>query len=103
MSDIIISIVIAALIIIILALGALLHQQAEKIHALKQTQFLMVEAAKDEQSFTREDWESPLEAIQTTVDRGRPDLQPTRQPTRSTGDVIKVDVDDVPEWGETNG
>ena len=96
------AIIIAAIIILLAAATAVAYQQADVIRALKAHVVRLEEAVTNAyEGDNKRVWELRPDAVNPMIERGRPELPPARQPTRPPGEILIVDVDDIPDWGET--
>ena len=97
--------IIAAILILLAAAVAVAYRQADVIRALKAHVVRLEEAVTNEGDNERV-WELRPDAVNPMIQRRRPDgrrpdLPPTRQPTRPPGETLIIDYDDIPDWGET--
>ncbi len=93
-----VSVIISALLLLLVVLTAIMNKQAKRIHDKDHYIFFLEETLTDALSGNIEKaWELRDEGIETVLERGRPDLDPPRQPTMPTGHVF--DLTGVEEEG----
>ncbi len=92
-----VSVSIAALLIIIGVLIARLHQQHERTLSLKATIFALDETVTDlEAKLKPFEWRIPDTEMQSTVTRGHSHSPPRRESVTPRGELIMIDIDDLP-------
>lgn len=85
------SVTISALLILLMAAGAVMHQQAERLRIKRLYTVFLEESLTDALGGNIEKmWVLRDEGIETVLQRGRPDLDPPRQPTRPPGQIINL-------------
>jgi hypothetical protein len=90
------AVIIAALLILLAAAVAVAYKQADTIRIGKAHTVRLEEAVTNKhEGDNKRVWELRPDAVNPMVQRGRPDVSPTRQATTPPGEVVRVGEMDV--------
>ena len=85
------SFIISVLLILVVVAIVLMQKQGKRLHEKTAYIFYLEETLTDALGGNIEKaWELRDDGIKTVLERGRPDLKPTRQPTRPPGTIINL-------------